>query len=67
MPSFHHASGPAPAETSGRFTQTYASNRFTQIPRSNDVEWPGVGDGDASTSGGSVALCLYPGLTARGV
>ncbi len=54
----------APAEASGWLAQTYAPSRFTWIPRSNDVGWPGVGDGDAAMSGGGAARRLRVGLKA---
>ena len=52
-----------PAETSDRLAQTYASGRFTRIPRSNGVGWSGIG-GDASTSGVGAARRLRAGLEA---
>lgn len=62
----HVQTGHQLAETSVRFTQTYASNRFTQIPCANDgVRSLGVSDDTASaTTGRRAARRLRVGLKA---
>ena len=51
----------APAETSDRLTQTYASNRFTQIPCANDGGRRGMASPrDAATASTGEPACHGP-------